>query len=99
MNWGFKSNSKIPNSATDAYDLLSICLVAVGEPNCSEGLSANVRDGKRYLKKVGKWMDLSCLSRVRMDEEQPPTLCFAAWWPLRTAVSHRFFTPGVVVQE
>lgn len=97
MNSGFKNNSKLRNSAADAYDSLSLCQVAADKPVCSEGLSTIVRDGKRILKKVGKWMDLSCHGRVRMDEEQPPTLCLTAWWPLRTAVSHRFFIPGVVV--
>lgn len=49
MSSGYIKNSILRNSATGIGDLLSLCLVGVGKPVCSEGLSTDVRDGKRIL--------------------------------------------------
>ena len=56
MSSGLMSNLKIRNCATGLDDSLSLSLVAVGEPVCSEGLSTNVRDGKRNLNR-GRQVD------------------------------------------
>ncbi len=56
MSSGYVNNSKVRNSATGFDDLLSLSLVAVGEPVCSEGLSTKVRDGKRNLNR-GRQVD------------------------------------------
>ncbi|MCH8823014.1 MAG: hypothetical protein IH984_05845 [Planctomycetes bacterium] len=43
------NSSKVRNNATSIGDSLSLSLVVVGNPICSEGLSTNVRDGMRII--------------------------------------------------
>ena len=49
MSSGHINNSKVPKNATGFDDSLSLSQVVAGKPICSEGLSANVRDGMRII--------------------------------------------------